>query len=112
VVDAHAAGPSGWAKRTPSPPREGLGTGTAPVAAASASNPPAAGQQQQQQHQTLQQQQQQQALMAAVEEPAAVGPQLQPSPVVVMTEAAVAAGSAEASLTQTLAGKRKVRDCS
>lgn len=110
VVDAHAAGPSGWAKRTPSPPRQGQSTGAAasaaPVAAASASGPPADQQQQQQQPH---QQQQQQGLMAAAAEPAAVGPQLQPSPVVVMTDAAVAAGSAEASLTQTLAGKRKVR---
>jgi hypothetical protein len=38
-------------------------------------------------------------------------PQLHPSPVIVMTEvtdAVVAAGSAEAHLTQHLAGKRKV----
>jgi hypothetical protein len=99
AVDAHAAGPSGWAKRTPSPSREGQGTGAAASAApaAAAPTPPAAGQLQQQQHP-----------MAASVEPAAA-PQLQPSPIIVMTDAAaVAAGSAEASLTHTLSGKRKV----
>lgn len=113
AVDAVAAGPSGWASRTPSPPREAPAAAaalTAPTldrvpfdAAAAADVMP--GQQQLQE---------QPAAAAAGGEHgmAPQQPQLQPSPVLVMTgvtDAVVAAGSAEAHLTQHLAGKRKVR---